>query len=258
MKQAAESPAIIQQEVSSKELMDPMGAYKLLDWHLLCRQLVEKLPGYPTGEPKHEAFWRTLMCNRAAVGLDDAPQDDPSYRAWVRLVEGHVRLVEFDSQTKLMRRVGSATLYVFAAMSLTRFPSTWTRRRWLSALAFIPVNYAIHHLWNVCLNRYALRMNTKHMQRQNENQILQREFEFSFSQWSQGRKFGITKNGFIGWIPAAASEDDRIVLFQGCQIPFVLRPYKDGNRLIGDCYIHGLMDGVPFDTTGGRSIYKIY
>ena len=36
---------------------------------------------------------------------------------------------------------------------------------------------------------------------------------------------------------------DLLVTFEGFAMPFVLRPKGDNFVIIGDCYIHGIMDG---------------
>ena len=62
-----------------------------------------------------------------------------------------------------------------------------------------------------------------------------------------GRPFSSTKRGFVGWMPKGTSKGDELWIFNGCRVPFVLRPAEDRQgderayRLIGDCYIHGLM-----------------
>jgi hypothetical protein len=62
-----------------------------------------------------------------------------------------------------------------------------------------------------------------------------------------------TEELYAGLVPASARSGDKIVVLQGCAVPYVLRPLKmDGNvdadgheqyALVGDCYIHGIMDG---------------
>lgn len=59
--------------------------------------------------------------------------------------------------------------------------------------------------------------------------------------------FSATKRGYVGWMPEKARKDDELWVFNGCPVPFVLRPANDRQederayRLVGDCYLHGLM-----------------
>lgn len=53
-----------------------------------------------------------------------------------------------------------------------------------------------------------------------------------------------TLNGYIGLGPKDSRKGDIAVLILGARVPFILRPTAKGrHRLIGECYIHGIMDG---------------
>ncbi|KAG4425994.1 hypothetical protein IFR04_000938 [Cadophora malorum] len=55
-----------------------------------------------------------------------------------------------------------------------------------------------------------------------------------------------TAGGFVGLVPLGSRVDDLVVVFNGGAMPFVLRrsEYIEGDfRLIGGCYVHGLMRG---------------
>jgi hypothetical protein len=63
-----------------------------------------------------------------------------------------------------------------------------------------------------------------------------------------GRKFFITKKGYLGLGPKMAEPGDRIAIIHGSGVPFVLRRSADksGKRawqIVGECYVHGIMDG---------------
>lgn len=60
------------------------------------------------------------------------------------------------------------------------------------------------------------------------------------------RNLCLTKKGYIGLIPVSAVVNDQIYVLLGGQVLYVLRTYNrdDWNHTyIGECYIHGLMDG---------------
>lgn len=60
-----------------------------------------------------------------------------------------------------------------------------------------------------------------------------------------GRAFSELDNGYIGLCPAGTEPGDRIVVVLGCGTPLAIRPVpeKPGrHKLIGPCYIHGMMD----------------
>ncbi|KAH8682947.1 heterokaryon incompatibility protein-domain-containing protein [Tricladium varicosporioides] len=66
-----------------------------------------------------------------------------------------------------------------------------------------------------------------------------------------GRRVAITEKGFLGLVLADAEVEDRICIFDGVQVPFVLR--QDANsgskgwHLVGECYLQGWMDGRCFE-----------
>jgi hypothetical protein len=62
-----------------------------------------------------------------------------------------------------------------------------------------------------------------------------------------GRLLAITEENLMGLVPTSAEVGDEIYLLAGGQVFYVLRPQGDGFRLIGESYIHGLMDGEALD-----------
>ena len=55
----------------------------------------------------------------------------------------------------------------------------------------------------------------------------------------------LTGNGRLGLVSSPAVEiGDDCCIFFGAKVPFILTPVRDGHhKLIGECYIHGVMDG---------------
>jgi hypothetical protein len=74
------------------------------------------------------------------------------------------------------------------------------------------------------------------------------------------RSFMATSKGYIGLVPSESSTEDKIVLIAGCAVPFVVRRIVDepsgeslvpdsGDlvnkyQLLGECYVHGIMDST--------------
>ncbi|KAK8040034.1 hypothetical protein PG993_008445 [Apiospora rasikravindrae] len=54
-----------------------------------------------------------------------------------------------------------------------------------------------------------------------------------------------TRRGYLGTGPNAVQRGDIVCVFMGGAVPFILRPRQKGNgyTLIGDAYVHGIMDG---------------
>ncbi|PQE10655.1 heterokaryon incompatibility protein [Rutstroemia sp. NJR-2017a BBW] len=61
-----------------------------------------------------------------------------------------------------------------------------------------------------------------------------------------GWRFVVTKNGYVGVVPNIAKVGDVVAILKGGRVPFVLKKSEKREkvfRLIGECYIHGLMNG---------------
>ncbi|KUJ14395.1 HET-domain-containing protein [Mollisia scopiformis] len=82
------------------------------------------------------------------------------------------------------------------------------------------------------------------------------------------RKFMLTERDNIGLAPPEAMVGDMIVLLWGCSVPVILRELqprkvkKDGRlddgkyKLIGECYIHGIMNGEFLEVNVGIETMK--
>jgi hypothetical protein len=69
-------------------------------------------------------------------------------------------------------------------------------------------------------------------------------FAGSHTRWCYNRRFFISESERYGWAVDGTRPGDRVAVIYGCQYPFLLRDAGDGTyTIIGDCYIHGLMDG---------------
>jgi len=55
--------------------------------------------------------------------------------------------------------------------------------------------------------------------------------------------FCFTERRYVGLVPSDAAVGDQICLLHGGKVPFVMRQQGKAYRLIGECYIHGIMHG---------------
>jgi hypothetical protein len=59
-----------------------------------------------------------------------------------------------------------------------------------------------------------------------------------------GRNFCVTSKGYIGLVPPKTEVGDKVCILFGGRTPFLLRDAGGGKHvLVGECYIHGMMDG---------------
>lgn len=58
------------------------------------------------------------------------------------------------------------------------------------------------------------------------------------------RRLIATKSGRIGLATAASKLGDQIVVLKGCGTTMILRPCDDHLKVIGECYVHGIVNGM--------------
>jgi hypothetical protein len=85
-----------------------------------------------------------------------------------------------------------------------------------------------------------------------------------FDRTSKGRRLMTTTNGYLGWAPDniygsdedQTRKDDLICIIFGCSNPIVIRPYGKLFKVVGEAYVHGLMEGeaMKFLETGGYQV----
>jgi hypothetical protein len=66
---------------------------------------------------------------------------------------------------------------------------------------------------------------------------------FDSGRGSNPHVFCTTESGYIGMVPQLSKVGDIVCLIHGLDVPYVLRKFGGKHRLVGDSYIHGIMDG---------------
>jgi hypothetical protein len=57
-----------------------------------------------------------------------------------------------------------------------------------------------------------------------------------------------TANGYLCQVPAQSQVGDKIVIIQGCEVPYLFRPSHAATyTVVGNCYVHGIMYGEAWD-----------
>lgn len=73
-------------------------------------------------------------------------------------------------------------------------------------------------------------------------------------QYTKRRRFAMTSRGYYGLVPAKATPGDQIAILKGANYPFVLRAQGQSWKLVGECYVHGVMNGEAFDATACEEV----
>ncbi|EHK40476.1 hypothetical protein TRIATDRAFT_288129 [Trichoderma atroviride IMI 206040] len=71
-----------------------------------------------------------------------------------------------------------------------------------------------------------------------------------------GRNMSITDKGYLAMVPIVTKAEDKIVIFQGSKLPFIVRTEDGVSKLGGPCYVRGMMDG-EFATEDAQAIDEL-
>ncbi|KAK4696274.1 hypothetical protein P7C71_g1628, partial [Lecanoromycetidae sp. Uapishka_2] len=78
---------------------------------------------------------------------------------------------------------------------------------------------------------------------------LDTSLEYRSSMRSFGSTIFISQQGYLGLGPIEMQRGDTISIFLGAKTPSIIRSGKDGMyQLVGEAYIHGMMDGQMMET----------
>jgi len=72
---------------------------------------------------------------------------------------------------------------------------------------------------------------------------------------STNRRLIRTQNGYIGLAPRLVRQGDSIALMKGAKTLFVLRPSRQSWKLVGECYIYGIMYGEAFTEKDSKVLW---
>ena len=56
-------------------------------------------------------------------------------------------------------------------------------------------------------------------------------------------RLGITDKSYAGLVPTSTRRGDKVCILHGFAVPFILRGKGPLYELVGDCYMHGMMQG---------------
>ena len=138
--------------------------------------------------------------------------------------------------------------FLAACWSIT--PATCGTKRFWETIACVLTNARK----NEALEFQSQLMKYAKLDRQHDvDNPVQALFLHNMESWTHVRKFCVTEKGQIGWVPIEAQQDDVICVFEGAELPYVLRRTadEDAHTIIGHCFIHGVMFG---EVTAGNEI----
>jgi hypothetical protein len=68
------------------------------------------------------------------------------------------------------------------------------------------------------------------------------------------RRFATTRKGYYALVPEKAAIGDTVAIMKGGNYPFVLHAQGQNWSLVGECYVHGVMNGEAFDESACENL----
>lgn len=84
--------------------------------------------------------------------------------------------------------------------------------------------------------------NTKFDEKSKVEELFDGEIRYFSWTWLH-RTFSVSRSGWFCLVPEEAQPGDKIGIISGWEVPLLLRPHQSNYQLIGECYVHGIMDG---------------
>jgi hypothetical protein len=79
---------------------------------------------------------------------------------------------------------------------------------------------------------------------EDDDQYITKLIKLAIGSYYKGRTYGTTEKGYMGVFPAVCRVGDLVVVLATGRVPYVLRPIEgDRYTFVGECYVHGIMDG---------------
>ncbi|KAG5979352.1 hypothetical protein E4U55_005258 [Claviceps digitariae] len=237
---------------------------------------------YPTGESTVEAVWRTLIGNRTKHG-EPAP---PEFATQYELVKKYDNILLFKACLILMIALLIASpVFVLAIRFLPIVVHVgivtglnWTqyvRRgpaitflvllpifRWLYIWVLVPVLLAL--VWYLGARLYPSEMLDVVAQMGCTTAVSTSTlpadcapFASSMGMTTNRHALCVTQERLIGLMPLLTRDGDMVVIFHGCDVPYVVRPAEEEQgcyRLVGEAYVHGVMNGEAMENAGDNYV----
>ena len=175
-------------------------------------------PQYSTGQSRFEAFWRTCIADRSGLNRPA----DPQYGGYMEKFKYNTLIeCKFDWLSNFR-----------GWQDILRERITPEEQDWLDGH---------HHLGEADPRKDAERIQEVAL------------FCGAIGSACQGKCFAVTEKGYMAIAPPGTREGDMVCLIMGAEVPFMLRPLLEDDRgimdreqcyaLVGECYVHGMMDG---------------
>ncbi|KAH7346794.1 hypothetical protein BKA65DRAFT_585866 [Rhexocercosporidium sp. MPI-PUGE-AT-0058] len=87
---------------------------------------------------------------------------------------------------------------------------------------------------------------------------IERDFWHAIQFLYLSRRMMMTEKGYVGMAHAQSRVGDSIALLQGASVPIILRPCDGGYKVIGEAYVHGIMEGEFWRAQDGSTMKQFH
>jgi hypothetical protein len=211
----------------------------------------EDEPYGPSQHSKADAYWRTICMNTIKVSDED---NLPLYKRQYELAPENYG----SEYVKQIGNLDGPTSSDHAIENGSGSGTQHAKKRQTWSTPHSP-HVSIHDGLGPANLRHGLltrRSGTARSEEAEEDEIV--KINQAIKSATTDRKFFLTTKGYMGLGPKELKEGDEVAVLVGGHTPFVLRGAGEQNigeeigekqcyTLIGDCYVHGIMEGQAFE-----------
>ncbi len=180
---------------------------QMLEWWAVAERVLLDFGSYPTAESGFDAFWKTLVGNQGLADVQEVPRDKERARA---LEKVRVFLLPLDIVRSVRGTDTDQSWYEAYNAALRDMDVAEVNEQVYSKALYTPLSALGYQVvfWSSC----------------------------------HARRFCTTSKGYFGVVPQQARPGDRICVFPGEGLPFLLRLRESLREYeaIGRCYVHGI------------------
>jgi hypothetical protein len=175
----------------------------------------------------HEAIWRSIVQDRMRYRSKKAPTSfGQQFRTLFPDDPSELQLIWTDSMAQYLCTSGDFEIYGKNVKTWSRMGYDTTRQK--APGSGKPLDPATKEFWDaVNLGIHSRRMME-------------------------------TSKGYVGMTHAQSQAGDVITLLQGASVPIILRPCDGGYKVIGESYVHGIMDGEYWNAQDEASMVEFH